>query len=83
MGGTHSDKKPYNSGEAVAISLSRAENQQGDDIGATHRKCGLQIVNRGLKNADIGGRIDISPQSEIANPQFFLPPLAICRGHLT
>ena len=25
----------------------------------------------------------MNPQSEIGNPQFFLPPLAVCRGHLT
>jgi hypothetical protein len=34
-------------------------------------------VDRGLKEIDISRRTDINPQSEIANPQLHLPPLAI------
>jgi hypothetical protein len=37
----------------------------------------------GLGKIDICGSTDISPQFEIGQPQFFLPPLAVCRGHLT
>jgi len=69
--------------EGEKIPQNCAENQQRDDVRAAHRDCGLWIADCELKEIDISGRTDISPQSEIANPQFFLPPLAVCRGHLT
>src|SRR5439155_20855855 len=68
--------------EAEKKSDKRAKNQQRDDVCATHSASGLQIVNCGLCNPP---RLiaAFNPQSKIRNPQWILPPLAICRGHLT
>src|SRR5207253_7215146 len=68
--------------EGEKISENSAENQQRDDVRTAHGDCGLRIADCGLCNPP---RLiaAFNPQSKIRNPQWILPPLAICRGHLT